>query len=96
MLQLRQDRIEAQRQLELEQNRQKTESERQYEAAINAKYDKQRLDAVKAFNTEIAKLNVQRLQAEQQAIQLEIAITEDGTDRMLELRLANIEKQREI
>ena len=96
MLQLRQDRIEAQRQLELEQNRQKTESERQDDAAINAKYDKQRLDAVKAFNTEIAKLNVQRLQAEQQAIQLEIAITEDGTDRMLELRLANIEKQREI
>ena len=96
MLQLRQDRIEAQRQLELEQNRQKATSERQDEAAINAKYDKQRLDAVKAFNTEIAKLNVQRLQAEQQAIQLEIAITEDGTDRMLELRLANIEKQREI
>lgn len=96
MLQLRQDRIEAQRQLELEQNRQKVPSERQDEAAINAKYDKQRLDAVKAFNTEIAKLNVQRLQAEQQAIQLEIAITEDGTDRMLELRLANIEKQREI
>ena len=96
MLQLRQDKIEAQRQLELEQNRQKTASERQDEAAINAKYDKQKLDAVKAFNTEIAKLNVQRLQAEQQAIQLEIAITEDGTDRMLELRLANIEKQREI
>lgn len=96
MLQLRQDRIEAQRQLELEQNRQKTASERQDEAAINAKYDKQRLDAVKAFNTEISKLNVQRLQAEQQAIQLEIAITEDGTERMLELRLANIEKQREI
>lgn len=96
MLQLRQDKIEAQRQLELEQNRQKTASERQDEAAINAKYDKQRLDAVKAFNTEVAKLNVQRLQAEQQAIQLEIAITEDGTDRMLELRLENIEKQREI
>ena len=96
MLQLRQDRIEAQRQLELEQNRQKTASERQDEAAINAKYDKQRLDAVKAFNNEISKLNVQRLQAEQQAIQLEIAITEDGTERMLELRLANIEKQREI
>ena len=96
MLQLRQDRIEAQRQLELEQNRQKTTSERQDEAAINAKYDKQRLDAVKAFNNEVSKLNVQRLQSEQQAIQLEIAITEDGTERMLELRLANIEKQREI
>lgn len=96
MLQLRKDRIEAQRQLELEQNRQKIASERQDEAAINAKYDKQRLDAVKTFNAEIAKSNVQRLQAEQQAIQLEISITEDGTDRMLELRLENIEKQREI
>lgn len=96
MLQLRQDKIEAQRQLELEQNRQKTASERQDEAAINAKYDKQRLDAGKAFNAEVSKLNVQRLQAEQQAIQLEIAITEDGSERMLELRLANIEKQREI
>lgn len=96
MLQLRQDRIEAQRQLELEQNRQKTASERQDEAAINAKYDKQKLGVAKTFNNELSKLNVQRLQAEQQAIQLEISITEDGTERMLELRLANIEKQREI
>lgn len=96
MLQLRQDRIEAQRQLELEQNRQKTASERQDESAINAKYDKQKLEAVKTFNNELTKLNVQRLQAEQQAIQLEISITEDGTERMLELRLANIEKQRGI
>lgn len=96
MLQLRKDRIEAQRQFELEQNRQKTASERQDEAAINAKYDKQKLDAIKTFNNEVSKTNVQRLQAEQQAIQLEISITEDGTERMLELRLANIEKQREI
>ena len=96
MLQLRQDRIEAQRQLELEQNRQKTVSERQDEAAINAKFDKERLDAVKTFNNEVSKLNVQRLQAEQQALQLQIAITQDGTEEMLQLRLANIEKQREI
>ena len=96
MLQLRQDKIEAQRQLELEQNRQKVTSERQDEAAINAKFDKQRLEAVKTFNNEVSKLAVQRLQAEQQSIQLEIAITKDGTEEMLQLRLANIEKQREI
>lgn len=96
MLQLRQDKIEAQRQLELEQNRQKVASQRQDEAAINAKFDKQQIEAVKAFNNEVSKLAVQRLQAEQQAIQLQIAITEDGTDEMLALRLANIEKQREI
>ena len=96
MLQLRQDKIEAQRQLELEQNRQKTITERQDEAAINAKYDKQKLEAVKAFNNEVSKINVQQLQAEQQAIQLQIAITQDGTEEMLALRLANIDKQQAI
>ena len=96
MLQLRLDKVEAERQLELEQNRQKVESQRQDEAAINAKYDKQLLDAKKQFNDEVSKLEVQRLQKEQQTIQLEIAITEDGTDEMLQLRLANIEKQRQI
>lgn len=96
MLQLRLDKVDAQRQLELEQNRQKTESERQDEAAINAKYDREKIEAQKAFNAEVAKMNVQRLQAEQQAIQLQIAITEEGTDEMLQLRLDNIEKQRQI
>lgn len=96
MLELRLDKVEAERRLELEQNRQKVTTERQDEAAINAKYDKSALDVRKAFESEVAKLAVQRLQAEQQAIQLEIAITEDGTERMLKLRLANIEKQRQI
>lgn len=96
MLQLRLDKVNAERNLELEQNRQKVESERQDEAAINAKYDKEALDAQKQFNNEVAKLEVQRLQAEQQAIQMEISITDEGTERMLELRLANIEKQRQI
>jgi len=96
MLELRQSKIEAQRQLELEQNRQKVATERQDEIAINAKYDKMLLDDEKAFNAEVAKLTVQRLQAEQQAIQLEIAITEDGTEEMLALRLANLKKQEEI
>ena len=96
MLALRLDKVEAERQLELEQNRQKATTERQEEMAINAKFDKERLEVVKSFNNEVSKLAVQRLQAEQQAIQLEISITEDGTERMLELRLANIEKQREI
>lgn len=96
MLQLRLDKVEAERQLVLEQNRQKTESERQDEAAINAKYDRERIEAQKAFNAEISKLNVQRLQAEQQAIQLQIAITEEGSEEMLRLRLENIDKQRDI
>lgn len=96
MLDKRLDKIEAERQLELEVNRQKIDTERQDEAAINAKYDKARLDTIKNFNAEVAKLSIQRLQAEQQGIQMQIAITEDGTDEMLQLRLANIEKQRQI
>lgn len=96
MLELRLAKIEAERQLELEQNRQKVQSERQDEKAINAKFDKQAIETRKQFNNEVSKLTVQRLQAEQQAIQLEIAITEDGTEEMLNLRLANIEKQRQI
>ena len=96
MLELRRDKIEAERRVELEQNRQKVASERQDEAAINAKFDKQLIDGEKQFNKEVAQLAVQRLQAEQQALQLEIAITEDGTERMLELRLENIEKQYQI
>ena len=96
MLQLRLDKVEAERQLELEINRQKAKTERQDEAAINAKYDKARIDAEKQFNADVSKLAINRLQSEQQAIQLEIAITEDGTQRMLELRLENLEKQRQI
>lgn len=96
MLDKRLDKVEAERQLELEMNRQRTKTERQDEAAINAKYDKARLDTIKNFNAEVAKLSIQRLQAEQQGIQVQIAITEDGTDEMLQLRLANIEKQRQI
>lgn len=96
MLKLREDKINAERQVELEQNRQKTEKERQDEAAINAKYDKLIIEDRKKFNNEVAKMNVQRLQAEQQGIQMQISITQDGTDEMLALRLALIEKQREI
>ena len=39
---------------------------------------------------------INSLQAEQQAIQLQISITEDGTQEMLKLRLELIEKQREL
>lgn len=96
MLRYRLEKVKKERELELEQNRQKVASERQDEKAINDKYDKIALDTRIAFNNEVSQLAVQRYQAEQQAIQLEIAITEEGTKEMLALRLANIEKQRQI
>lgn len=96
MLQLRLDKVNAERQLELEKNRQKTESEKQDEAKINAKYDQQILDTRKAFENEKSQLAVQSLQAELNAINLQIAVTRKGSDEMLALRLAAIEKQRAI
>lgn len=96
MLSLRQDKINAQRQLELEQNRQKVASEKQDESAINAKYDQMLLDDRKAFENELSTIRQQSLQAELNAINLQIAVTRKGSDEMLNLKLAAIEKQREI
>lgn len=96
MLQLRLDKVNAERELELEQNRQKTESERQDEAAINAKYAKKILDTRTQFYNEVSQMRVKNLQAELQSIQLQTAVTKEVTDEMLALRLAAIDKQREI
>lgn len=96
MLQKRLDKIEAERQLELERNRQRVTSERRDEAAINAKYDADAIKARQDFAKEVAQINVQRLQAEQQAIQLQLAVTEQGTQDELALRLAGNEKARQI
>lgn len=96
MLQLRLDKVNAERQLELEKNRQKTESEKQDEAKINAKYDQQILDTRKAFEKEKSQLAIQSLQSELNAINLQIAVTRKGSEEMLSLRLAAIDKQRAI
>lgn len=65
-----------------ERERQKAEEKARREAEAQERTEKQE------------RLN--RLQAEQQAIQLQIAITEDGTQEMLQLRLDLIEKQRAL
>lgn len=96
MLQLRLDKIEAERNLEMERNRQKVETERKDEDTINAKYDADRIKAVIQFNKEVAQLNVQRLQAEQQGIQMQLTNAKKGTERELALRLRANEKQMEI
>ena len=96
MFELRQDKINAQRQVELEENRQKTETARQDEAAINAKYDRMLIEDKKAFNKEVSQMNVQKLQAEQQGLQMQIAITEQNSEEMLQLRLRLLDKQMQI
>lgn len=96
MLDKRLDKIDAERALELERNRQKVETERKDEAVINAKYDADKIKARKDFDKKVAELAVQRLQAEQQSIQLQLAVTEKGTQEELALRLAAIKKAEEI
>ena len=96
ILQLRKDKINAERAIELERNRQAAESAKQDEKAINAKYDKQILDAAELTAKEASDIKIKELQAAEQALQLQISITEDGTQEMLNLRLDLIEKQRAL
>lgn len=96
MLDARYRKVEAERNLELERNRQKVETERKDEAIINAKFDADRIKARIQFDKEVSQLNVQRLQAEQQAIQLQLSNVKKGTERELSLRLQANEKAMEI
>ena len=96
MLEKRLDKVEAERQLELERNRQRIKSERRDEAAINAKFDADALKVRQQHEKEVSEIKTQRLQADQQAIQLQLAVTEKGTEQELALRLAANEKARQI
>lgn len=96
MLDKRLERVEAERQLELERNRQRVESERRDEAVINAKFDADALKVKRDFEKEVSGLAVQRLQAQQQAVQLQLAVTEQGTQDELALRIANFKIQEQI
>lgn len=96
MLEKRLDKVEAERQLELERNRQRVKSERRDEAAINAKFDADALKVRQQHEKEVSEIKTQRLQADQQAIQLQLAVTEKGTEQELALRLAANEKARQI
>lgn len=96
MLEKRLDKVEAERQLELERNRQRVKSERRDEAAINAKFDAEALKVRQQHEKEVSEIKTQRLQADQQAIQLQLAVTEKGTEQELALRLAANEKAWQI
>ena len=96
MLDKRLEKIDAERELELERNRQRVKSERKDEETINAKFDAEKIKAVQQFNKEVAQLNTQRLQAEQQAIQMQLTNIEKDTEQELLLRLKANEKAMEI
>ena len=87
---------EAERALDEEKNRQAEATAKRDEKIIKDKWDKELQLARETTGKEAAQINVKRLQNEQQLIQNEIAITKEGTEEMLALRMANLDVQEQM
>lgn len=96
MLDKRLELVEAERQLELEVNRQAEEVAKKDVSIINAKFNQDRLNTEKSFWDKVAKIRMDALNKEKTAIDLELAATEEGTEREIQLKVASLEKQRDI
>lgn len=96
MLNKRLELIEAERDLEIEKNFQAEETAKKDVSVINAKYNKERLTTEENFWKEVSSLRIAALQADKKAIDDEISLTQDNTQRMIDLRVASMEKQRDI
>ena len=96
MLDKRLELVEAERELELETNRQAEESARKDVSIINAKFNNDRLQTEKSFYNEVAKLRLNALQADKAAIDARLSLAEEGSDEMLNLQIASLEKERDI
>lgn len=87
---------EAERALDMEKNRQAEETAKRDEKIIKDKWDKELILARQTTDKEATDINTRRLQNAQQAVQLEISITKEGTEEMLALRIANLDVQEEL
>lgn len=96
MLDKRLELVEAERQVELEVNRQAEESARKDIAIINAKFNHQAEETEKAHWEKVAKIRMDALNKEKSAIDLRLSVVEEGSLEEAELRVASLEKQREI
>lgn len=96
MLDKRLELVEAERELEMETNRQAEESAQKDVAIINAKYNNDRLQAEENFYKEVAKLRQNSLQADKAAIDTRLSLAAEGSDEMLNLQIASLEKERDI
>lgn len=96
MLNKRLELVEAERDLEIEKNFQAEKTAKKDIAVINAKYNKERLTTEENFYKEVSNLRIAALQADKKAIDDEISLTQDDTQRMIDLRVASMEKQRDI
>lgn len=88
--------IDAERDLEIEKNIQAEGEAKKEISIINKKYNYDRLEAEKEYWKDVSQLRQQALQADKAAIDAQITITRDGTEEMLQLRIASLEKQRDI
>ena len=96
MLDKRLELVEAERDLEIEKNNQAEATAKKDISVINAKFNNDRKETEKEFYKEVSAMRLNALQADKAAIESEISLTEDGTERMLDLRVAALEKEREI
>lgn len=96
MLDKRLELVEAERQVELEVNRQAEETARKDVAIINAKFNHQAEETEKAHWEKVAKIRMDALNKEKSAIDLRLSVVEEGSLEEAELRVASLEKQREI
>ena len=96
MLDKRLELVEAERQVELEVNRQAEESARKDVAIINAKFNHQAEVTEKEHWDRVAKIRMDALNKEKSAIELRLSVVEEGSLEEAQLRVASLEKQREI
>ena len=87
---------EAERDLDMEKNRQAEASAKRDVKIINDKWDKELQIAKETTDKEATQINMKRLQNQQMLIQNEIAITKEGTEEMLALRMANLDVQEQM
>lgn len=96
MLDLRLKLVEAERDLEVEKNIQAEGAAKKDMQIINEKFNHDRLQTEEDYWKEVSQLRQQALQADKTAIDAQISLTQEGTDKMLQLRIASLEKQRDI
>lgn len=96
MLNKRLELVEAERDLEIEKNNQAEETAKKDSEVINKKFNNDRIQTERDFYKEVATLRLNALQADKAAIDARLSLAEEGSDEMLNLQIASLEKERDI
>lgn len=96
MLNKRLELVEAERDLEIEKNNQAEETAKKDSEVINKKFNNDRIQTERDFYKEVATLRLNALQADKAAIDARLSLAEEGSEEMLNLQIASLEKERDI